>query len=83
MAAIKWKYYIVFCIFLGILVILIYCLFPETKGHSLEEIALIFDGPAREDRENGLKGEDVKVPNEKDATEVQHVEKNVHVTASN
>jgi H+/Cl- antiporter ClcA len=43
MKAIAWKYYIVFCFFLGIILTLIYFFFPETKGHSLEEIAQIFD----------------------------------------
>jgi Sugar (and other) transporter len=43
MKAITWKYYIVFDCCLGVLLVLIYFFFPETKGHSLEEIALIFD----------------------------------------
>lgn len=41
--AIGWKYY---CVYLGVQVIIflvIFYTFPETKGHSLEEIALIFD----------------------------------------
>jgi MFS family permease len=42
--AIGWKYYILFCIILGIFCILVYTLFPETKGHTLEEIAEVFDG---------------------------------------
>jgi MFS family permease len=39
---IGWKYYIVFCVLLGIMIILVYFLFPETKGRTLEEIAEIF-----------------------------------------
>ncbi|BEI87256.1 hypothetical protein CcaverHIS002_0706020 [Cutaneotrichosporon cavernicola] len=44
--ALEWKFYFVF---LGVQVLvtaLIYFYFPETQGHSLEEIAVIFDGPA-------------------------------------
>ncbi|KAI9163591.1 Lactose permease [Paramyrothecium foliicola] len=41
---IGWKYYIVFCVLLLVFFIITYFYFPETKGHSLEEIAKIFDG---------------------------------------
>ncbi|OBT61843.1 hypothetical protein VE03_08804 [Pseudogymnoascus sp. 23342-1-I1] len=44
MNAIGWHYYIVFCCLLGILFAIVWFMFPETKGHSLEEIAQIFDG---------------------------------------
>lgn len=40
----SWRYYIVFCCLLLFILCLIYFLFPETKGHSLEEIAVLFDG---------------------------------------
>jgi MFS family permease len=42
---IGWRYYILFCVLLGIMVVLVYVLYPETKGHTLEELAEIFDGP--------------------------------------
>lgn len=42
---IGWHYYIVFCVFLVIILVTVWFLFPETKGYSLEEIAEIFDGP--------------------------------------
>jgi H+/Cl- antiporter ClcA len=42
--AIGWKYYILFCVILALFVFLVYFLFPETKGHTLEEIAEVFDG---------------------------------------
>ncbi|KXJ90092.1 lactose permease [Microdochium bolleyi] len=44
MKAIAWKYYIVFCCILACLLVVIYFLFPETRGHSLEEIREIFEG---------------------------------------
>ncbi|KAK7992592.1 General substrate transporter [Apiospora saccharicola] len=40
-----WRYYIVFVVLLAVFLPLTWFLFPETKGHSLEEIAVLFDGP--------------------------------------
>ncbi|KAK2597881.1 hypothetical protein N8I77_012636 [Diaporthe amygdali] len=42
--SIGWKYYIVFCCFLVFIAATVYFYFPETKGYTLEEIAVIFDG---------------------------------------
>lgn len=42
---IGWRYYILFCVLLVVFLVITWFLFPETKGHSLEEIAVIFDGP--------------------------------------
>ena len=44
MENIGWKYYIVFCALLVVFLAVVWVLFPETRGHSLEEIAVIFDG---------------------------------------
>ena len=44
LAAIQWKYYIVFAVLLLIITATIYYFYPETRGHSLEEMARIFDG---------------------------------------
>jgi MFS family permease len=44
MNAISWRYYIVYCCVIAVEIALVYFGFPETKGHSLEEVALIFDG---------------------------------------
>lgn len=42
--AIAWKYYIVFLVILMVILFTVYFCYPETKGYSLEEIAVIFDG---------------------------------------
>lgn len=48
-----WKYYIVFdCILVGILAT-VWLYFVETKGYSLEEIAVLFDGP-KPDIQHGM-----------------------------
>ncbi|KAG5786593.1 hypothetical protein H9Q69_014327 [Fusarium xylarioides] len=44
LAALGWRYYIVFCCILACLVVVIYFLFPETKGRSLEQITELFEG---------------------------------------
>lgn len=41
----SWRYYIVFCIWLGIEFIVVYLLFVETRYTPLEEIAIMFDDP--------------------------------------
>lgn len=51
MDRIGWHYYIVFCVLLALIVVNTYFFFPETKGHSLEEVALIFDGEQAVDLE--------------------------------
>ncbi|KAB8255192.1 general substrate transporter [Aspergillus pseudonomiae] len=43
---IGWHYYIFFCCFDLLVLAVTFFMFPETKGHSLEEIAQIFDGPS-------------------------------------
>ena len=42
---IGWHYYIFFCCFDVVVLVVTWFFFPETKGHSLEEIAQVFDGP--------------------------------------
>lgn len=41
--AIAWKYYIVYCVILVIITVTIWFWYPETKGHTLEETAALFD----------------------------------------
>lgn len=69
MEAITWKYYIVYCCIIAVEIVLVYFVFPETKGHSLEEIAFIFDG------EGAFGGHDRT--KEIGTTEVELAERNV------
>lgn len=46
MDAIGWKYYLVYVSLLLVYSIIIYLFFAETRGHTLEEIADIFEAPA-------------------------------------
>ncbi|KAL4866022.1 hypothetical protein BDV12DRAFT_140121 [Aspergillus spectabilis] len=57
--SIGWRYYIFFCAFDVVVLAVTYFVFPETKGHSLEEIAEVFDGPSAISSRNlfGQKGE--------------------------
>lgn len=41
--SIQWKYYIVFAVLLVVLLAICYFSYPETRGHSLEEMTRIFD----------------------------------------
>ncbi|KAF4975477.1 hypothetical protein FZEAL_7740 [Fusarium zealandicum] len=42
--AIGWKYYIVFVVLLAWFLVIAYFTYPETRGHTLEQMAVIFDG---------------------------------------
>ncbi|KXJ87182.1 general substrate transporter [Microdochium bolleyi] len=42
--SIGWKYYFVFIVFLIAFLLIAYFAYPETKGHTLEQMAFIFDG---------------------------------------
>lgn len=42
--SIGWKYYFVYIVFLVAFLIISYFFYPETRGHTLEQIALVFDG---------------------------------------
>ncbi|KAL2865313.1 general substrate transporter [Aspergillus lucknowensis] len=44
MEAISWRYYIVYCCVIAVEVAVVWFAFPETKGRSLEEVAVLFDG---------------------------------------
>jgi Sugar (and other) transporter len=42
--AIGWKYYLVFVVVLVLFGLTAYFFYPETRGHTLEQMAVIFDG---------------------------------------
>ncbi|CAI7676847.1 unnamed protein product [Penicillium palitans] len=42
--SISWKYYFVFLVVLLVVLVVVWKTYPETRGRSLEDIALIFDG---------------------------------------
>lgn len=42
--SIGWKYYLVFIVVLILYGLTVYFFYPETRGYSLEQIAVIFDG---------------------------------------
>lgn len=44
LASIGWKYYILYICLLIIILVTIYFTYPETRGYSLEEVAVVFDG---------------------------------------
>ena len=41
----RWRFYIIFVVWVMVEFVGVYLMFPETKGPPLEEIAYIFDGP--------------------------------------
>lgn len=40
-----WKFYLIWVPWVLVEIFVVWLVFPETKGPSLEEIAIIFDGP--------------------------------------
>lgn len=60
--ALAWKFYFVYVACLAVFLVIIYFLFPETKGRTLEEIAVVFDGPSSQTASSHLSG----IDNEKD-----------------
>ena len=55
LASIAWKYYSVYLVTLTIFFSIIYFVFPETKGLSLEEITYVFDVGIKGSREGALR----------------------------
>jgi len=46
--SIAWKYYIVFVVVLIVYGVTVFFAYPETRGYSLEQMAVVFDGDAAE-----------------------------------
>lgn len=44
--AIAWKYYAIYCCILVVITVVVWFFYPETNGHTLEEMARLFDGDA-------------------------------------
>ncbi|KAH7017090.1 general substrate transporter [Ilyonectria destructans] len=51
---IQWRLYIIFVVWIMVEFVGVYLIFPETKGPSLEDIAIIFDGPQMKDLEEEI-----------------------------
>ena len=65
-----------FCVLLVLILATTWFLFPETKGHSLEEIAEIFDGPGYRGRvTEEMWKEDMLKPQQDKHMDAQHIDK--------
>jgi len=49
LAAIGWKYYLVYCVWLGFELVFVIVYIVETRGRTLEETAALFDGEEKLD----------------------------------
>lgn len=67
--AIQWKYYSVYIALLILIMAVVYFAYPETRGYSLEEIALIFDDGST----SGLTGSNID-DEKMGSAEIDHVE---------
>ncbi|OAK96923.1 general substrate transporter [Phaeosphaeriaceae sp. SRC1lsM3a] len=75
MKSIGWKYYIFFCCLLAVLFVIIWVVFPETKGHSLEEIREVFEGKRSEKTvEEAEAGEDDDTNEKEKENKVRQIE---------
>jgi MFS family permease len=50
--AISWKYYIVYICILVLILFVVYFTYPETKGYTLEEVAVVFEEDKGGDKTN-------------------------------
>ncbi|TVY56090.1 Lactose permease [Lachnellula cervina] len=73
LAAIAWKYYIVYVVILVFICITVWFTYPETRGYSLEEIAVVFDGEDAKivNPDTVLESVDHHMANKKEVTEIE------------
>jgi hypothetical protein len=45
--SLQWKFYLVYVVWLAVETTVIFLLYPETKGPSLEEVAMVMDRDAK------------------------------------
>ena len=57
--AIDWKFYVYYCVWVAFIFLVVYFLFPETSGPTLEELAYLFEGEGAK-QELAQKIEEVK-----------------------
>jgi hypothetical protein len=74
--AFAWKFYFFYVVWIAIQFAIVYIFFPETKGPSLEQIALLFDGRnAHVSKSNPVAENILEAEGEKGfRDELQHVE---------
>ncbi|KAI5805156.1 MFS transporter [Geopyxis carbonaria] len=75
LAAIGWKYYIVYTVWLAVEACVIYCFFPETKDRTLEDLAFMFEGDAKVAEQ--LKREEMQLQKEMGPGEVMQIKEKV------
>ena len=56
-ASLGWKFYIYYCVWVTIIFFIVYFTFVETRGPTLEELALIFDDPPAGESKNSMMGQ--------------------------
>ncbi|KAF5566706.1 hexose transporter [Fusarium phyllophilum] len=55
-----WKYYIVYCVWLCVVLITVFFMFPETKNRSLEEVSEVFEMYSKSTSEKKLEATDIE-----------------------
>ncbi|KAF2212457.1 hypothetical protein CERZMDRAFT_106187 [Cercospora zeae-maydis SCOH1-5] len=74
--AIGWKYYLVFVVIIVAYGVTAFFFYPETRGHSLEHMAVLFDGPdALVADETEIAEKSKSIANAKGGVEIFHEEK--------